>query len=536
VLKIALTVAVGLVAALLAVPAGAAAASASPVVHTVWLSVASVSSTTTDDVNTVPTSETQARQFVAQMNDYWSRESGGAVSIVLGGFESRSLSASCSMNSVFAKAPLLAFAGKLLSRLTRTHLLTLTREDCGVGMGSLGGVGGTMVTGVGTSADYGLAVAVHEFGHNLGFDHANATLCRQGVTAALSACATTTYADQLDVMASAAPYAVPHLSSPQRIRAGYMTDYLAMNDRSGLRTATILPLGRATGTRALAISAGTATYYVEYRTADDADATSPEFSGLDACASTGTVSRCFSTSNPATGGVRVLRVVDDATTVLAVGPMTGLAWSNYRDMHLDAGESFATADGSFALRVDSLDPAAGAGVTVAFGATPLPAPAESAVVPAPPAPQTVAPVTSALVDSTPVAADTSVPATTVTPPTPAPTTPVTPLRAPVQQAPATSRLESTTSLTIAKRTVSRSKRVVVTIRVASEDIAIARPSGRVTVFVDGKKLTTFAIGTRSKTVKLPARMARGVHRITAAYGGTTEISGSSSKSMRIRVT
>jgi hypothetical protein len=426
------------------------------------------------------------------MNDYWSRESGGAISIVLGGIEARSLTTTCSAAALFARSPAAAFGGQFVSRVAHTHLLTMSRESCGVGMGSLGGIGGTMASGVGTSAQYGLGVAVHEFGHNLGFDHANAAVCSTGDASDetfSTACATTTYADFLDVMAGASAYSVPHLSSPQRIRAGFMTDALTASATSGTAAATILPLGRSSGPRALIITdpAGGETYYVEYRTPDDADSTSPEFTASDACSYATAGVRCFSTADASTGGLRVLRVVGSATVALAVGTTP----SGQRDMHLDAGETFRSYDGSFALRVDALDAAVGASVTVAFGDTPLPA---------------LARTVSTVTDTTPLPflVETSYPA---------------PISLPAA-APVVERFTSTTRVSTKKR--------IATVRIDGETM----PTGRITVFINGKKLKSVAVKKWTTHIPLPKSAAK--KWITVSYSGNDVLTASKSPRVRIR--
>jgi hypothetical protein len=353
-------------------------------VQRVWVSVVSVTPTPGDDVNRVD--RAAAARIVAAMNAYWSAESNGQVSIALGGFETSSLSeASCAASTVFAKGPSVAFSGRFADerwRGTSDHLLLLSTEACGsAGLGSVGGDGGVMFSGNGESAELGIPVAVHEFGHNLGFGHAGSSMCRSTDTldgaprdfADGGLCSTDDYGDYLDIMGYSLAGSQPHLSSAQRIRNGWMSDFTDLTAASGSVTTTVTPLGGGAGNRAIRVTDPLSgeRYYIEYRTPSGADASSTEFTRTLTCTTTGGYSSCSRGSS--TGVVRILRELPypgysgyERTTVLAVGAVEGDPTT--RTTGLSTGARFTSANGGFYVRVNSAGDAAGASVTVRFAA------------------------------------------------------------------------------------------------------------------------------------------------------------------------
>lgn len=347
----------------------------------VWVSIVSATATTSDDVNAVTASDAAA--LVASMNAYWSRESGVAISLALAGVETRSIGASsCDSSSLFSSVPQTAFSGRFASerwRGTADHLLILTTESCGqAGLGSVGGDGGVMLSGDGTGS-LGVPVAIHEFGHTIGFGHAGASMCRStdtldGSTAdygdASSLCPTDEYGDYLDIMGYSIDGATPGLSSAQRIRQGWLTDFTNVTSASGSVTATLSPLESGSGDRAIRITdpLSGAVYYIEYRTPTGEDASSTEFRSTESCATTSGWSRC---SRGVSGGeVRILRELPYRgystyvrTTVIAAGAVDGDPSS--RTTGLGTGATFASANGGFYVRVNSAGGAT-ASVTVRF--------------------------------------------------------------------------------------------------------------------------------------------------------------------------
>lgn len=349
--------------------------------QTVWVSVVSATATTSDDVNSVDAAS--ARALVAQMNSYWSAETGGVITIAFGGVETRSLGlGGCSAASALQAGAAKAFSGRFANekwRGTADHLLLLTTESCGgAGLGTVGGDGGVMLSGNGTSTGLAVPVAVHEFGHNLGFGHAASTVCRtdevDGAVANFggpaSSCPTDEYGDYLDIMGYSLPGSLPHLSSVQRIRAGYLSDFMTVRTSPSSTTVTVTPLDGGAGNRALRVidPISGERYYVEYRTPTGTDATSTEFTGTQLCSGAGGYAAC--SRGVSSGEVRVLRELPYPgystyvrTTVVAAGAIVGDPAS--RTTGLTAGATFASANGGFYLRVNSED-AAGASVTVRF--------------------------------------------------------------------------------------------------------------------------------------------------------------------------
>ena len=371
-------------------PPGAAQRAAR--VHHVWISVVSATDTTADD-SVAGLDPATVRQLVARVNDFWSAESGGDVRFELGGIESVKLSQpSCDPDEAWNRISQSAFRSRFASGQwvgTNDHLVILPRESCNtLGFGTVGGNGGIILSTAGAGPSLGVPVALHEFGHNLGFSHANAAICLKPkpFDAIVSdyarpsddpgaLCPIQEYADFLDIMGYSIPDVTPRLSSPQRIAAGYTTAYTTVT-RSAIHSEfRLLPVvaSSASGIRALRIvdPATGEIYYVELRTPTGVDANSAEFTWGDSCIEVATAyRRCELDSDPATGAVRVLRAFPLggestlATTVLAAGPVPGMD-DGARHTHLLAGDTFTNHTGRFTLTVSSID-LSGASVSVDF--------------------------------------------------------------------------------------------------------------------------------------------------------------------------
>lgn len=517
---------------------GVAAASSAAQVHTIWISVATITSSTKAAV-TVPATEAAARTFVGQLNKYWNRESGGKVSLAFGGFEKRVLDATCDLDSIYAASPGVAFDGAFKNYKwagSNKHLLTLSTTACGSGLGSIGGSGGLLVSGSGSSASLGLPTALHEFGHNLGFSHANASICATttydaSTSAFASSCLTGAYADFLDIMGYTVADSSPHLSSPQRIRSGYMSDFSALS--SGTTTTTIKPLGSngSSGVRALQVTDPDGeVYFVEYRVSDSVDAGSAEFLWPPACDNPFRgYQRCYMDTSPSVGGVRILRAMSSTvstafeTRVLAVGSLAANGSATKRNTHLDAGESFTDYDDDLTITVNSVDATAGASVTVAFGPRTAPEVVE------PPTP-TATPTPTPTPTSTPTTVTAPVTPTAVTPAvvTPSVTTPI--VLTPVAETPTTPRLITTrVSISLPHKTVKKTTRAKITVRVRyASDIA---PRGTLVAYAGTKKLGSFALTAKAKgkvTISLPQLKKSGAYRITVLYTGNSSYKASRS--------
>ena len=503
-----------------------AKAAATTQVHTIWISVATISRATTQPAVAVPANETAARAFVAQLNSYWNRESGGKISLAFGGFETRALDSSCNLNAIYSASENAAFSGTFSDSQwagSYKHLLTLSTKECGTGLGSVGVDGGLLVSGLGSSASLGLPTVLHEFGHNLGFSHGNASICAASTFDASTStfarsCATSEYSDYLDIMGYTVRDSVPHLSSPQRIRTGYMGDYSTLS--SGTTTATIKPLGTdgTSGIRALAVTDPDGeTYYVEYRVTDNADANSAEYTGPTTCATyASSYSRCYMDTEGSIGGVRILRVSASGapssveTRLLAIGPLNSGGSATRRDTHLDAGESFTNYDDDLTITVNSVNATTGASVTVAFG-------------PRPPAP---------VVSPTPTPTRTAVtPAPVVTPPV-VPTPVVTPLvttptTTPTATAPApapkiVTKSRTKTTVVLVKKKVSKTARAKAKVRVTYG--SGKAPTGTLAVYANKKKLGSYRLTAKAKgrvTISIPQLRTGGTYSIRVVYKGNS---------------
>ena len=354
----------------------------------VYVSVVETTPQTSDDVNTGMT-ESAVQTLIGRLNSYWSEQSGGKVTIEFSGYETRSLGEStCSPTDALSTEEKSAFGGMFANdawRGTHNHLLVLSTESCGAeSFATVGGVGGEIFSGNGIGASVGVEYLLHEFGHNLGFEHADASICTNtssydataaNFTFTSTVCPTREYDDYFDIMGYTVENATPNLSSPQRIMAGWLTNYATLKASGGPVTETLTALGGSGGTQALEIidpNSGDQ-YYVEYRTDSGLDATSAEFNYALQCdpAMSG-YTICELDSNRSTGDIRVLRFIPFAsygangTTVMAIGLTAGSTDKTKRHTHLDAGNSFTSVDDGFSLSVLSMSPTDGARVSVTF--------------------------------------------------------------------------------------------------------------------------------------------------------------------------
>jgi hypothetical protein len=369
---------------------GATAVAGTTGVEKVWVSVATATTATSDDVNAGLT-QAAVQTLIGQLNSYWSAQSEGAVTIQLAGFETRSVGeASCAPSNVLSYEEQNAFGGMFARsawRGTHNHLLVLTKESCSAeSFATVGGTGGEIFSGNGISTDLGMPYLLHEFGHNLGFEHADASICANSGSfdATLASfsftsatCPTTEYDDYLDIMGYTVKGATPNLSSPQQIQAGWLTAYDTATKATvpASTTYTLSPLGGTTGTRALKIvdPVNGDDYYVEYRTPQGRDATSAEFHFKEQCdAPRDGYTICDLGSSTTAGIVRILRVLpfpsDNATgtTVMATGLLAGSTSKVKRQTRLDTGQTFTNYDNGFLIKLNSLSEAHGASVTVSF--------------------------------------------------------------------------------------------------------------------------------------------------------------------------
>jgi hypothetical protein len=357
----------------------------------VYVSVVETTPQTSDDVNTGMT-QSAVQTMINKLNSYWSAQSNGMLSVELGGYETRSLGdSSCSPNDALSAEESDAFGGRFANdawRGTHDHLMVLSAESCGAeSFATVGGVGGEIFSGNGIDASLGVEFLLHEFGHNLGFEHADASICTNtssydataaNFTFTSTVCPTREYDDYFDIMGYTVKNATPNLSSPQRIMAGWLSNYALLTSTSsgsGTVTKTITALGGSGGTQALEIVDPTShdDYYVEYRTDSGLDASSAEFNYALQCdpAMSG-YTICELDSSRSTGAVRILRFIPfssyhaNGTTVMATGLTAGSSDKTKRHTHLNSGDSFTSVDDGFSLKITSMTPASGATIVVTF--------------------------------------------------------------------------------------------------------------------------------------------------------------------------
>ena len=556
-------------------------------VQEVYVSVASATSTSSDDVNG-GMSESGIQTLIGQLNSYWSAQSGGAVQLELGGYETRAVSeSSCSPDSVLASEEDKAFGGQFRDDAwigTNQHLLVLTRESCGSeSFATVGGDGGEIFSGNGVSTSLGMPYLLHEFGHNLGFEHADASICENtgsldssianfGFTS--KTCPTTEYDDYLDIMGYTVKNATPNLSSPQRILAGWLTDYAAVTDATPKQTVTLSPLGGSSGTRAIEVTDPISgeVYYLEYRTPQGRDKTSAEFRYDDQCGSShGGYKICNLGGSTTNGVVRVLRSLPfdeegaTGTTVMALGSVSGSSVN--RNTRLKTGQTFVNYDRGFSITLGSLSESAGASVTVSFE---LPAATSTSIDIAPgrqtystdnPATAEVT-VTSAKQGANPTGTvafydgSKKLGTTNVTPAGtasyPLPSTlavgkhAITARFAPTDShltastshstTVTVSKMGSHTSLSPASSSVAKKHCESVIVTVATDGGVV--PTGTVTVYVNGKakaKRTLSASKNGTLTVSLPAFATTGTKKITVTYHGSSHIASSKSATSSVKV-
>jgi len=381
---------------------GEATADAAPgdvTVERVYVTTVAATASTADDT-VAGLDDASVQRAVADLRAFWAEESGGRVDVQLAAVEQRSLGRdACDPSAVFQAVRGVAHGGRFASFAwagTNDHLLVLTREACGTkAFGTVGGAGGEIFSSYGLGEQLGVPVLLHEFGHNLGFGHAGSAMCRSttvadgatsdyrtaaDATSSTASCPVEEYGDFSDIMGYSISGARPHLSAPQRVLSGWLPDATKLTARTPGQRVVLSALDGRTGPRAVTVVdplTGTS-YVVEYRTAAGRDATSTELGRRQPrCSNVGAgFTKCALTSDPATGGVRVLRTLGaqgspQSTVVLAAGTVAGQP-ATTRDTHLDAGERFTSAGGGVTVSVRSLSPTGGAVLDVALGATPPP--------------------------------------------------------------------------------------------------------------------------------------------------------------------
>lgn len=214
----------------------------------------------------------------AQMRSYWTTESDGDISSFTQPTATVKYATSVSGCGLDDPSPMWnEAAGKFPGvnfNSAGNHLMVLVPDDCGSGgAAGIGTVGSSLGSGGWTTVSLGgtaVAIGVHELGHNLSLQHANAEQCA-------STCSTEEYWDLYSIMGLAVgggSWTPPALDTAYRVRTGIASGTEVPTVTS---SGTIHLEGRGTGsgTRGLLVTdpSSGVKYAVEYRSGAGRDAT-----------------------------------------------------------------------------------------------------------------------------------------------------------------------------------------------------------------------------------------------------------------------
>jgi hypothetical protein len=214
--------------------------------------------------------------MAGRTRDYWAQQSDGRIDVrpTVRDWQHITDPGSCDPDTLYNKA----IAAHGITPAADEHVLVYfpTRSDCG-GWAGLASVSGTQAWVNGYQL---IDVFAHEFGHNLGLGHANATTCTSdGVRVPLSdTCTVEEYQDSADVMGYALNQDTGNLNTA-------FADFLGLAQvvtasTTATTTVTLAPLAQVEAVRAVKIPVPGGDVFVDFRPAQGRDVRRTAWAGV----------------------------------------------------------------------------------------------------------------------------------------------------------------------------------------------------------------------------------------------------------------
>ena len=316
-------------------------------------------------------SNTAVDAMTTTLSTYWASQSAGQVaSISRPAAVQRFVSANaCDPDAIWAEAAAKFETDPIWywGYSAADHLVVIVPDSCddggGAGLGTIGSLqNGGLVWAQAFAPILGLTLA-HEFGHNVGLEHSNASECTNNTVEGI-ACADQPYFDFYDIMGGGLYYSdatgfksntqLMALNVTQKNRLGALTTAdlpsvaLAAGATSRRSAFTLKPASATSGLRGLEVTdpRTNEVYFVEYRDGKGIDSGSLYASGFFPHYGLGL-------------GVRVLQLRADGYSAVLTRPNADPAT---RTQFMRAAESFVSASGGLAVTVTGTG--ASAAVTV----------------------------------------------------------------------------------------------------------------------------------------------------------------------------